>query len=43
LPLLQVIASPGEPFFVAGQKHEGGTLVIGVRVGEKSTDKSAKK
>jgi hypothetical protein len=34
LPLLQVIASAGEPFFVAGQKHEGGTLVIGVRVGE---------
>lgn len=35
LPLLQVIASAGEPFFVAGQKHQGGTLVIGVRVGEK--------
>jgi hypothetical protein len=34
LPLLQVIASSGEPFFVAGQKFEGGTLVIGVRVGE---------
>jgi hypothetical protein len=34
LPLLQVIASPGEPFFVAGQKYQGGTLVIGVRVGE---------
>lgn len=34
LPLLQVIASAGEPFFVAGQKYEGGTLVIGVRVGE---------
>lgn len=32
LPLLQMIAS-GEPFFVAGQKHEGKTLVIGVRVG----------
>jgi hypothetical protein len=27
-----VIAS-GEPFFVAGQDHAGGTLVIGVRVG----------
>ncbi len=36
LPLLEVIASPGEPFFVAGQKHEGGTLVIGVRVGQKA-------
>jgi len=32
LPLLTVIAS-GEPFFVAGQSHDGGTLVIGVRVG----------
>ena len=35
LPLLEVIASPGEYFFVAGQKHDGGTLVIGVRAGEK--------
>jgi hypothetical protein len=35
LPLMHVIASPGEPFFVAGQKFEGGTLVIGVRVGER--------
>jgi hypothetical protein len=43
LPLLQVIASPGEPFFVAGQKHEGGTLVIGVRVGDKPAEKAAKK
>ncbi len=32
LPLLQVIASPGDPFFVAGQSHDGGTLVIGVRL-----------
>jgi hypothetical protein len=37
LPSLQVIASAGEPFFVAGQKFEGGTLVIGVRVGESIT------
>jgi hypothetical protein len=35
LPLLEVIASPGEPFFVAGQRYYGGTLVIGVRVGER--------
>ena len=35
LPLLEVIASPGEPFFVAGQKYYGGTLVIGVHVGER--------
>lgn len=33
LPLLQVIASPGDPFVVAGQRHEGGTLVIVVRAG----------
>ena len=34
LPLLQVSARLGEHFFVAGQKFEGGTLVIGVRVGQ---------
>jgi len=33
LRLLQVVASPGDPFFVAGQRYQGGTLVIGVRVG----------
>lgn len=33
LPLLQVVASPGDPFFVAGQSHQGGTLVIGVVLG----------
>jgi hypothetical protein len=32
---LTVIAS-GEPFFVAGQKHAGGTLVIGVKIASKS-------
>ena len=42
LPLLTVIAS-GEPFFVAGQKHAGGTLVIGVQIGEKPSPKSGKK
>jgi len=36
LPLLEVMASAGEPFFVAGQKHEGGTLVIGVTVGKRA-------
>jgi len=36
LPLLEVMASAGEPFFVAGQKHEGGTLVIGVVVGKRA-------
>lgn len=39
LPLLEVIASPGEPFFVAGQKYQGGTLVVGVRVGDRRTPK----
>ncbi len=34
LPLLQVIASPRHPFFVSGQSFQGGTLVIGVRVGQ---------
>jgi hypothetical protein len=33
LPLLQVVTAPGDPFFVAGQSHQGGTLVIGVRLG----------
>jgi hypothetical protein len=33
LPLMTVVAAPGDPFFVAGQKHEGGTLIIGVRAG----------
>lgn len=35
LPFLQMAAAPGDPFFVGGQSHEGGTLIIGVRVGEK--------
>jgi hypothetical protein len=34
LPLLEVIASTGEPFFVAGQRFEGGTLVLGIRAGD---------
>jgi hypothetical protein len=33
LPLLQVVTAPGDPFFVAGQSHDGGTLVIGIRLG----------
>jgi hypothetical protein len=36
LPLMTVLAAPGDPFFVAGQKHEGGTLIIGVTVGKTS-------
>lgn len=39
LPGMVVAASAGEPFFVAGQKHEGGTLVIGIRVGNKAKGK----
>lgn len=34
LPLLEVIASTGEPFFVAGQHFNGGTLVLGIRAGD---------
>jgi hypothetical protein len=41
LPLLQVVASPGDPFFVAGQSHQGGTLVIGVRIGERRSTPAA--
>jgi len=36
LPVMTVITAPGDPFFVAGQKHEGGTLIIGVRIGKPS-------
>src|SRR5690606_2648130 len=32
LPLLHVVASENDPFFVAGQAYQGGTLVIGVRL-----------
>ncbi|HSN84242.1 MAG TPA: hypothetical protein VLS88_16800 [Polyangiales bacterium] len=32
LPLLQVVASAGDPFFIAGQAYQGGTLVVGVIV-----------
>lgn len=39
LPLLEVIAKQGEPFFVAGQKFQGGTLVIGVRIGKRVASK----
>ena len=37
LPLLQVVASAGDPFFVAGQGYQGGTLVVGVTVDPKKT------
>jgi hypothetical protein len=39
LPLLQVVASAGDPFFVAGQSYQGGTLVVGVTVDPKKTTK----
>jgi len=35
LPLLTVVAAPGDPFFVAGQGFSGGTLVIGVELGSR--------
>lgn len=34
LPVMTVAAAAGDPFFVAGQKHEGGTLIIGVSIGK---------
>lgn len=34
LPVMTVNAAAGDPFFVAGQKHDGGTLIIGVIVGK---------
>ncbi|MGB3051826.1 MAG: hypothetical protein WBB42_12555 [Polyangiales bacterium] len=37
LPLLQVVASAGDPFFVAGQTYKGGTLIVGVIVDPKKT------
>lgn len=37
LPLLQVVASAGDPFFVAGQTYQGGTLIVGVTVDPKKT------
>jgi len=33
LPLLEVTATSGETFFVAGQSYRGGILVVGIRVG----------
>jgi hypothetical protein len=39
LPLLQVVASAGDPFFVAGQSYQGGTLVVGVTVDPKQASK----
>ena len=33
----RIIASPGDPFFVAGQTHEGGILLIGIRLGQRPT------
>jgi hypothetical protein len=34
LPLLEVTAKRGEPFFVAGQSFRGGILVVGIQVGK---------
>lgn len=36
LPLLEIVAPPGDPFFLAGQNYAAGTLVIGVRLGERA-------
>lgn len=29
----RLVAAPGDPFFVAGQTHEGGMLLIGIKIG----------
>lgn len=36
LPEMSVVASPGDPFFVAGQSFREGTLVIGIRLGPRA-------
>jgi hypothetical protein len=45
LNTLQVVASPGDPFFIAGQNHQvgslAGTLVIGVRIGQRPATRKA--
>ena len=35
LPTMDVVASPGDPVFIAGQSYRNGTLVIGIRVGSR--------
>lgn len=35
LPELDVVASPGDPVFIAGQSYQSGTLVIGIRLGQR--------
>lgn len=35
-PSMVVVAVPGETFFIAGQPHEGGTMIIGIKVGKKA-------
>ncbi len=42
LPVLEVAAPPGDPFFVAGQTYLGGTLVIGVTLGRVGADTSGR-
>ena len=35
LPELNVVVSPGDPVFIAGQSYQSGTLVIGIRLGRR--------
>ena len=35
LPEVSIVASPGDPFFIAGQSYQAGTLVIGFRLGQR--------
>jgi len=32
----RIVAAPGDPFFVAGQSHNDGILLIGIRLGSRS-------
>ncbi len=31
----RIVMSPGDPFFVAGQTHEGGILLVGIHLGQR--------
>ncbi len=37
LPEVNVVASPGDPFFIAGQSYQAGTLVLGIRLGQRGS------
>lgn len=37
LPEVNVVTSPGDPFFIAGQSYQAGTLVLGIRLGQRGS------